>query len=60
MAGIDGLIALLIYLIIVGAILYVVNWIVQSLTLPQPVRYAILLLLSVITLVWLLQTFEVI
>lgn len=59
MAGIDGLIRLLIYLLIGGAIVYLVYWIVGMLTLPAPVKTVILIIIAVIVLLWLLATFGI-
>lgn len=56
LTNISGLITLLIEIVIVGAIIYVVNWFLGTLTLPQPIKYAILLIISLIALVWLLMT----
>jgi hypothetical protein len=50
------LIQLILYLILGGIIVYVVQWIISMLTLPQPVKMAILLLVAVLVLIWLLRT----
>jgi uncharacterized membrane-anchored protein len=55
--GTEGLIQLLIYLLIGGVIIYVVYWILGMLTLPQPAKQAILVVLAIIVLLWLLRTF---
>lgn len=59
MGGLDGLIRLLIYLLIGGAIVYLVYWIVGMLTLPQPVKTVILVIIAIIVLLWLLSTFGI-
>lgn len=59
MSGIDGLVRLLIYLLIGGLIVYAVYWIVGMLTLPQPVKTVILIIIAIIVLLWLLSTFGI-
>jgi hypothetical protein len=59
MEGIDGLVRLIIYLLLGGLIIYIVYWILGMLTLPQPVKTVILIILAVIVLLWLLATFGI-
>lgn len=56
LTNISGLITFVLELIIVGAIIYAINWFLAQLTLPQPLKYVVLLIVSVIALVWLLGT----
>jgi uncharacterized membrane-anchored protein len=55
--GTHGLIELIIYLLLGGVVVYLVYWIIAMLTLPQPVKTAILIVVAVIVLLWLLSTF---
>lgn len=48
--------ALLIYLLVGGLIVYVAIWILGMLTLPQPVKNIISIIVAVIVLLWLLST----
>jgi len=57
---VSGLIQLLIYLLVGGLVIYLVYWILGMLTLPQPVRNVILVILALIVLLWLLRTFAII
>jgi hypothetical protein len=59
MSDIDGLIRLIIYLILGGAVIYLVFWILGLLTLPEPVKTVILIIVAVIVLLWLLATFNI-
>jgi hypothetical protein len=59
MTDIDGLIRLIIYLILGGAVIYLVFWILGLLTLPEPVKTVILIIVAVIVLLWLLATFNI-
>ena len=54
--AIHGLVQLLIYLIVCGLIVYVVYWILGLLSLPEPVRTVIGVLVAVVVLLWLLST----
>lgn len=56
---IHGLIALIIYLVLGGLVIYLVYWILGMLTLPQPVKTVILIIVAVIVLLWLLSTFGI-
>lgn len=58
--AISGLISLIIYLILGGIIVYIVYWIVGMLTLPQPIKTAICLLVALLVLIWLLATMGII
>lgn len=51
------MISLLITLLIGAIIIYVVYLIVGMLSLPQPIKNIVFLIIGVIVLVWLLQTF---
>jgi hypothetical protein len=55
--GTESLISLLIYLLIGGLIIWVVYYILGMLTLPQPVKQIILVVVAIIALLWLLRTF---
>jgi hypothetical protein len=59
MGGVHGLIELIIYLLLGGLVIFVVYWIIGMLTLPQPVKTVILIIVAVIVLLWLLSTFNV-
>jgi hypothetical protein len=58
--GTESLISLLIYLLIGGLIIWVVSYILGMLTLPQPAKQIILVVLAIIVLLWLLRTFGLI
>jgi hypothetical protein len=58
--GTEALISLLIYLLIGGLIIWVVSYILGMLTLPQPAKQVILIVLAIIVLLWLLRTFGLI
>jgi hypothetical protein len=55
--GTDGLIQLVIYLLLGGLVIYLVYWVLGMLTLPQPVKQIILVVVAIIALLWLLRTF---
>jgi hypothetical protein len=55
--GTESLISLLIYLLIGGLIIWVVYYILGMLTLPQPVKQIILVVVAIVALLWLLRTF---
>jgi hypothetical protein len=55
--GTDGLIQLVIYLLFGGVVIYLVYWVLGMLTLPQPVKQIILVVVAIIALLWLLRTF---
>lgn len=59
MAGTDGLLHLIIYLLLGGLIVWIVYWIVGMLTLPAPVKTVILIIVAVVVLLWLLGTFGI-
>jgi hypothetical protein len=52
----DALLTLLIYLLIAGVVIYVVNLLIGMLTLPGQVKTIILIIVSLIFLVWILRT----
>jgi hypothetical protein len=58
--GTDGLVQLVIYLLLGGVIIYLCYWILGMLTLPQPVKQIILVVVAIIALLWLLRTFQLI
>lgn len=58
--AINGLVQLIVYLLLGGIVVYLVYWIVGMLTLPQPVKTAICLIVAVLVLLWLLATMGVI
>lgn len=51
----DPLVSTLIYLLVVGAIFYLVWWGMSQLTLPEPVRVIILIILIIIAVLFLLR-----
>jgi hypothetical protein len=55
--GTDGLVQLVIYLLLGGLVIYLVYWVLGMLTLPQPVKQIILVVVAIIALLWLLRTF---
>ncbi len=57
--AINGLVQLLVYLLVGGLIIYVVFWIVGMLTLPQPIKNVITIIVALIVLLWLLSTLGV-
>lgn len=57
---ISSLIHLIIYLILGGIIVYLVYWVISMLTLPQPVKTAICILVAVLILLWMLATVGII
>ena len=59
MGDIDGLVRLIIYLLLGGLVIYLVYWILGMLTLPQPVKTVILIVVAVVVLLWLLSTFNI-
>ena len=59
MSGIDGMVRLIIYLLLGGLVVYLIYWILGMLTLPQPVKTVILIIVAVIVLLWLLSTFGI-
>ena len=57
--AVNGLVQLLLYLLIGGVIVYVVFWILGMLSLPQPVKQIILVIVAIVVLLWLLSTFGI-
>jgi len=55
--NVEGPLQLLIYLLIAGAIIAVLFWILGMLDLPPNVKNIITVVVSVIILIWLLVTF---
>jgi hypothetical protein len=55
--GTDGLVQLVIYLLLGGVVVYLVYWILGMLSLPQPVKQVILIVVAIVALLWLLRTF---
>jgi hypothetical protein len=55
--GTDGLVQLIIYLLLGGVVVYLVYWILGMLSLPQPAKQAILVVVAIVALLWLLRTF---
>jgi len=53
----NSLLQLLIYLLIGGAIVYVVFWILGMLAIDQALKNVIVVVVSILVLVWLLITF---
>ena len=49
----------IISLIILLAIMGIVFWAVQQLTMPQPVRVVVTVVLAIVAIVWLAQAFGV-
>lgn len=52
----DSLLTLLIYLIIAGVVLYVVQLLLGMLTLPSEVKMIVLVVISLVFLIWILRT----
>lgn len=59
MDAISGPIQLLLYLLVCGLVIYLVYWIVGMLTLPQPVKTVIMVIIAIVVLLWLLSTFGI-
>lgn len=57
--GVTGLIPLLIQILILGVILYVVNLVLNMITLPPPVKTIAWLIIGLLVLVWLLRLFGI-
>lgn len=53
----NSLLQLLIYLLIGGVIIFVVQWIIGMLALDEGLKRVILVVVAVIVLIWLLSTF---
>jgi len=53
------MVRLIIYLLLGGLVVYLIYWILGMLTLPQPVKTVILIIVAVIVLLWLLSTFGI-
>lgn len=53
--GINGLVSLLIYLVILGLIFYIIDWAVAQIPMFAPVRMVIRALLALILVVYLLE-----
>jgi hypothetical protein len=52
--AIGGLVALIIYLVLIGLAIYVLRWVLEQLKLPEPVRIALMLIVALVFLLWLL------
>jgi hypothetical protein len=59
MAGVDGLLRLVIYLVLGGLVVFLVYWIIGMLAIPQQVKTVILVIVAVVVLLWLLATFGI-
>lgn len=55
MVATSTLVQLLIYLVVGGLVAYLCVWILSLLTLPQPVKTAISIIVALIVLLWLLS-----
>lgn len=55
--GIESLIMLVIYILVIGLVVYALNWLLAQLALPQPVKTIILVIVAIIVLLWILQQF---
>ena len=53
----NDLVQLLLYLLVGGLIVYVVQWVIGLLNLPAVVKNVILLVVAILVIVWLLRTF---
>lgn len=53
---ISSLVTLLVYLLVGGLIVYIVIWIIGMLTLPQPVKQVIYVLVAIVVLLWILRS----
>jgi len=54
-----GLVELIIYLLLGGLVIYLIYWILGMLTLPQPVKTVILIIVALFVVLWLLSTFGI-
>lgn len=52
---INQLISFLIILLLAGCVIYALNWFIGLLSIPQPIKNIILLMIGIISLLWLLQ-----
>ncbi len=51
-----GIVELIIYLLLIGLLIYVVQLVLGMLALPAPVKTIILIILAIVLVFWLLQT----
>lgn len=58
--AISGLVQLIIYLILGGIVVALAYWIISMLTLPQPVKTAVSILVGLLFLLWLLASIGII
>lgn len=52
---ISSLITFLVVLLIAGCVIYAVNWFIGLLSIPQPIKNIILIIIAIIALLWLLS-----
>lgn len=57
MPAINDMLRLIIFLVLAGVVIYLVYWILGMVTMPQPVKTAILIVLGLLILLWLLNLF---
>lgn len=60
MMALSNLVYLLLYILIGGLIVYAAVWVLGLLTLPQPVKNIIAVIVAIIVLLWLLGTLGVV
>lgn len=54
--GIEGLITLIIYILLLGLLIYALNWLLAQMTLPQPVKTIILVIVAILVLLYMART----
>ena len=58
--GLDSLVTFLIYLIVLGIVIYAVSLILNMIALPQPIKQLVWLVIAVIVLILLLSLFGIV
>lgn len=57
MVGVESLITLIIVILLLGLLVYALNWLLGQLALPQPVRMIILVIVAILVLLYVVRTF---
>ena len=52
--GVEGLVTLILVVLLIGVLLYAVNWACGVAGVPQPVRVCIMAVLGILFLLWIL------
>ncbi len=52
----EGIVSFLLYLLVAGLVVWAVHWFIGLLTLPEPIRQIILVIVAIIAILWLVSS----